>query len=143
MVDDFSDFGLEFLGDARFFQLFPVVFGFLFLAYRITQAVMDGLDFLTQVIVLLFLVHFGPHVTVDFRFQPADLDFLVQQVVNQAEPVHHIRFFQYVLTLAGRKEELGRKEVRRFAGVRNLLELLHLFIGKALFGVSEPFKEGF
>ena len=104
---------------------------------------MDGLDFLTQVIVLLFLVHFGPHVTVDFRFQPADLDFLVQQVVNQAEPVHYIRFFQYVLALPGRKEELGRKEVRRFAGVRNLLELLHLFIGKALFGVSEPFKEGF
>ena len=141
MVDFLGKFRLVFFRNACLFQFLPVFVRFLFLAYRISQAVVDGLDFLAQVVVLLFFIHFGADIAVDFRFQPSDLDFLVQHAVNQAKPVHNVRLFQYVLPLFRRQDELGGQEIGGFAGIRNGFQLFHLLIGKALLRVAEPFEE--
>ena len=85
VVDLLLELSLLFFGDGRGFQLLTVFFRFLLLTYGVAQAVLDGLHFRAQEVVLLLLVHPLSDFLIDVAFQLADGDFTIHALADDLQ----------------------------------------------------------
>ncbi len=122
-------------------QLLPVLRRFLLRGLAVAELIMNGFDFLAQIVIVLLLFHAAPHVLIQLHFQRAYFHLRVHQGLHLAEPGGNVRKLEHLLPFLGRHEELGSDKVRRLPRVIDGFELLHELIRQVLLRFIEPLEK--
>ena len=131
--------GAGFLVQRRFSQPFPKIRCIRFVP--VAQFGLDRLDLLTQVIILLVLLHLFPDAGLDLLFRIRDVGFPHQDRADLFQPGHRIQFIQDRLAVFPLCQHIGCQQVRFLTGLVNRPDQLHGILAHPLGGLCELLKQ--